>query len=126
MVVLRRLHWCWLPAIQKILFLLFFQAIPGTLWIISFHLRSLLGPQLRQVTNESHQFPAILLSSRISESRHARKSHAILNHPKKFTIGNVLRLLQSEIRRLGIQAFSQQTVSAPVIAMATRAMIREM
>src|SRR3979411_2862070 len=101
MVVLRRLPCRWSPAIQKIPFLLFFQAILGTLWIISFHLRSLLGPQLRQMTNESHQFPAIFLSSRISESRHARKSHAILDNPEKFTVGKSLRLLQSQIGRLG-------------------------
>src|ERR1700737_1187163 len=78
------------------------------------------------MTNESHQFPAIFLSSRISESRHARKSHAILDNPEKFAVGKCLRLLQSQIGRLGIQAFSKQTVTAAVIAMATRAMIREM
>src|ERR1700687_77758 len=102
MVVLRRLQWrAWL-AIQKILFLLFFQAVSGAFWIVSFHLRSLVSAQLRQMTNESHQFPAIFLSSRISKSRHARKSHAVFNNPKKFTIGQFLCRAQPQIGRLGI------------------------
>src|SRR6202022_4718009 len=112
MVVLRRLQWRGWLAIQKILFLLFFQAVSGAFWIVSFHLRSLVSAQLRQMTNESHQFPAIFLSSRISRSRHARKSHAILDNPEKFAVGKCLRLLQSQIGRLGIQAFSKQTVTA--------------
>src|SRR6202022_2704563 len=102
MVVLRRMRWCRLPPIQKILFLLFFQAVSGAFWIVSFHLRSLVSAQLRQMTNESHQFPALFLSSRVSKSRHARKSHAILNNPEKFTIGKFLCLVQPQIGRLGI------------------------
>src|SRR5882724_1402420 len=126
MVMRRRTPGLRRSALQEFLFLLFFRTIVGPLWIVPLHLHALFHGQLRQVPDESHQFPAIVGASmlvRSAECRHARKSHAIFNNPKKFAVRKFLCVLATQVRRLRIESMPHRIVSAAIISVADGAMV---
>src|ERR1700722_15160696 len=111
---------------EKILFLLILFVLMRPLRIFALHLYALLHRQLRQMPNEEHQFPTIVLRVGTSaKGWHARKAHSVFDDPKKFAVGKLLGLLQTKVGRLRVQTFTVHRVAAAIVAVAARAMIRE-
>src|ERR1700720_404385 len=72
---------------QKILLFLVFLLIARPLRIFALHLHALVHCELRQMSNEKHQFPTILLRAVTSaKRRHAREANSVLDDPKKFPV----------------------------------------
>src|SRR5713226_1299493 len=114
-------------AAEKIFFFVFFGAIFGPFGIIALHLQALVGGELRQMTNEADQLPAIFLRAMTAAKRgHACEAHAVLDDPEKLAIGKLLRLLGAQVRRLGIEALADRGIAGSFVAVADGAMIGEM
>ena len=78
-------------------------------------------------TNEENQFPravVILPAVRISERRHSRQPHAVLNDVVNFAVGEILRFGPPQIRRLGIEIRADARPSVAILAVAARAVVR--
>ena len=56
-------------ATQEVIFFLFFFEVFRAFRVVALHLHALFVGKLRQVTNEAHQLPAILLRSRRAAER---------------------------------------------------------
>jgi len=81
-----------------------------------------------------HQLPTVLPSAMIAtcmipvagKCRHTSKPDSVFDNPEQFSVAQVLRLGLPKIRRLGIEAITDRRVSAAVVTMASRTVIREM
>src|SRR6266849_7107378 len=81
-------------ASEKIFFFVFFSAILGPFGIIALHLHALVRGELRQMTNETDELPAVFLRAMTAAERgHAGEAHAVLDNPEKLAVGKFLRLL---------------------------------
>ena len=79
-------------------------------------------------TNEENQLPravVILAAVRISERRHPRQPHAVLNDVMNFAVGEILRFGPPQIRRLGIKILADPRASVAILAVAARAVVGE-
>src|ERR1700686_2118602 len=109
---------------QKIVFLLLFFHIARALGVIALHFHALFVSELRQVANEPRQLPTVLFRSmRAAKRRHAREAHAIFNNPENFAVGELLRLLQAQVRRLRIYIAADHSISTSVVGVADGAVI---
>src|ERR1700674_2322044 len=118
------LHWC---AAQEVIFFLFFFEIFRAFGVVPFHLHALFLGKLRQVADEAHQLPAILLRSmRAAKRGHPGEAYSIFDNPEKFAVRELLRFVSTQVRRLRIKITAYRRVSAAVVGVADGAMIREM
>jgi len=118
--------WLGRGSVQKIFFLLFLGAVVGSFRIVAFHLDALFRRQLWKMPDKQHTFPTVVFRPKSCESRHAREAHAVFYDPKKLAVGKFLRLIHSQVGRLGILAPADERVAAAIIPVACRAMIRKM
>src|SRR5437879_388697 len=89
LVVFMLRRFMWLASIQKFsLFLLFLQFLRSPR-VQGLHLPHILGRKLWQVTNESDQFPGILLVAACATSPrgHPRQADAVLDNVEQLAVG---------------------------------------
>ena len=110
-------------SIQEIIFLLFFLLLIRSFRIITLHFHSFLRRQLLKVTKKENEFPTVVCRAWTRKGRHSRKSHAIFDHPKKFTVGEFLRFGQAQVRRLRIQPVANHGIAAAVVSMTDGAVV---
>src|SRR5216683_7727939 len=78
--------------------------------------------------NEENQLPCavvILSAVRISECWHPCQAHAVGNDVMNFAVGESLRFLPPQIRRLGVKILADPRPSITVLAVAARAVVGE-
>src|SRR5882724_13001548 len=81
-----------------------------------------------KMPDKVNQLPAVLAAPMLTATgkrRHTRKSHAILDDPEKLAVAKILRLPQTQVRWLGVEAIADHSLSAPIVSMTDGAMIRE-
>src|SRR5581483_434291 len=115
-----------LAFIQELLFFKFLLFLSWSLRIERFHRQLLCRSELRQMTYEKHQLPAVVVSLFRAPCRHSRESDAIVNGVVKLPIGQILRLRQPHVGSFGIQVPSDLRIPAPVICVADGTVVGEM
>jgi hypothetical protein len=76
---------------QEILLFLTFLWFPWTFPVVTLHLRAFFRGLLRQMSNEQHQFPAVVQSVDAAKPRHASEADPVFDDPVDFAIGKLLR-----------------------------------
>src|SRR5437867_10714227 len=89
------------------------------------HLVDFTRSQLRQVTDERDQLPAVRVVAGFTPGRHSGPAHAVVDDVIKLAVAELLRSWKPHVRRGRIQIPSDLSISPSVIAVAGRAMIGE-
>src|SRR5205807_10281621 len=107
---------------------LFLRAILGPFWIIALHFQAFRCRQIRKMTNEMHQLPAVLPVAMICadmiavarKRRHAGEPDAVFDNPEQLAVAQLLGLRFAQVRRLGIEAIADWRIAAAIVPMTNR------
>src|SRR5271156_5945872 len=128
------LVWMWIRPpmcirrlVQELVLHLFFLHLHGAARIHTPHVLQILVSQFRQMPDEQHQMPRIvIICPARSPRRHSCKTHAILNDVVNLAIREILRLRQTHVRNARIKFLPHLRGAAAIIPMAIGAMVCEM
>src|SRR5262245_16894067 len=112
-------------AIEEFLYIFFFLQIRRTFWVHFLHAPKILIRQVREMPDESHEFPAIFVvgCAWCAKGGHSGKANAVFNDVKQFAITEPLGGRLSHVGRLRIKSLPNRSVAASVISVAERTMI---
>src|SRR5262245_26448438 len=92
------------------------------------HFFDLFSSQLRQVSYEMHETPAVVASflGPRAPAGHSGQANTVLDYVEQLMVVQLLRCRQPHVRSAGIQASAHLGIAAPVITMTGRTVIGEM
>src|SRR5438105_7144508 len=104
----------------------FFISLLRRHWIHLLHVFELSGRNLRQMTNEVHQFPVVRVVVLAAPRGHAGQPYAIPDDEEQFAVAEILSPRLTHVRNSGIKVRTHLAVAASIVRVTRRAMIGEM